>query len=255
MENDWEAGKFSLLGVKIHPVQKQDLLDFIVQSCRDKQQRILAGANAYAMNLAYELPWYKQFMNDSDMVYCDGIGVKWAAAMVGKSIPARLTHLDWVFDLFRLCEKHQLSLYLLGGTEKNAALAKLKMLADYPGIPAVYSQHGYFDKSRDSAENKAVVDRINAAEPDVIFICFGMPLQERWLIENWKHLNIGIAIPGGATIDYISGEVERVDAFFVNYQIEWLGRLFREPKRLWKRYLIGNPLFLLRVIIHEVLGL
>ena len=255
MTPHWQENAFNLLGVQIHPLNKRELLDFILGSCQEKSRKILAGANAFAMNLAYETPWYKQFMNDSDLVYCDGIGVKWAAALIGRSVPVRLTHLDWIFDLFHICEQHQLSLYLLGGTEKNAAMAKQQMRANYPGIPAVYSQHGYFDKDLDSPENRAVVAQINAAKPDIIFICFGMPLQEKWLIENWENLNVSVAIPGGATIDYISGEVERVPDFFVKYQVEWLGRLLREPKRLWKRYIIGNPLFLLRVIYHELLKL
>jgi N-acetylglucosaminyldiphosphoundecaprenol N-acetyl-beta-D-mannosaminyltransferase len=81
-----------------------------------------------------------------------------------------------------------------------------------------------------------------------------MPLQERWLMENWDHIDANVALTGGAVFDYVSGELQRAPRWMTDNGLEWLGRLLIEPRRLWKRYLIGNPLFIWRVL-KQRLGL
>jgi N-acetylglucosaminyldiphosphoundecaprenol N-acetyl-beta-D-mannosaminyltransferase len=82
----------------------------------------------------------------------------------------------------------------------------------------------------------------------MLLLGFGMPLQERWLMQNWDCLDVRVALTGGAAFDYISGDLRRGPRFLTDNGFEWLARLFIEPKRLWRRYVIGNPLFLLRVL-------
>jgi N-acetylglucosaminyldiphosphoundecaprenol N-acetyl-beta-D-mannosaminyltransferase len=83
----------------------------------------------------------------------------------------------------------------------------------------------------------------------------GMPIQELWLEENWDRVNANIALTGGAVFDYISGDLKRAPHWMTDHGLEWLGRLIIEPRRLWKRYMIGNPLFLWRVFRHHILRL
>jgi N-acetylglucosaminyldiphosphoundecaprenol N-acetyl-beta-D-mannosaminyltransferase len=109
-------------------------------------------------------------------------------------------------------------------------------------------RHGYFDHSAGSAENEAVLEEINAAAPDILLVGLGMPLQERWLTQNRQGLNVGVALSGGAVFDYVSQRVRRGPPILTESGFEWLARLLNEPRRLWKRYLLGNPLFLLRVL-------
>ncbi|MCA1687542.1 MAG: WecB/TagA/CpsF family glycosyltransferase, partial [Actinobacteria bacterium] len=109
-------------------------------------------------------------------------------------------------------------------------------------------RHGYFDHGAGSAENEAVVGEINAAAPDILVVGLGMPLQERWLMENWQKLDVSVALTGGAVFDYVSGRLSRGPRPLTGSGFEWLARLLVEPRRLWRRYLLGNPLFLLRVL-------
>jgi N-acetylglucosaminyldiphosphoundecaprenol N-acetyl-beta-D-mannosaminyltransferase len=102
-------------------------------------------------------------------------------------------------------------------------------------------------------ENETLIQQINDLKPNFILVGFGMPLQERWLMENWDRLEVNIAITLGAVFDYISGDLKRAPGWFNKHGMEWLGRLIIEPRRLWKRYLIGNPLFLLRIIKHRLI--
>ena len=108
--------------------------------------------------------------------------------------------------------------------------------------------HGYFDKTRNSDENKKVLEKINAVKPNILILGFGMPLQERWLMENWEQIDANIALTGGAVFDYVSGKLERGPQWMTNNSFEWFARLIIEPRRLWKRYILGNPLFLYRIL-------
>jgi N-acetylglucosaminyldiphosphoundecaprenol N-acetyl-beta-D-mannosaminyltransferase len=99
-----------------------------------------------------------------------------------------------------------------------------------------------------SPENEAVLQEINASSPDILLIGLGMPLQEYWLMENRHDLNAGVVLTGGAVFDYVSGRLRRGPRLLTESGFEWLARLLIEPRRLWRRYIVGNPLFLLRVL-------
>ena len=99
-----------------------------------------------------------------------------------------------------------------------------------------------------------MIEGINAAKPDLLIVGLGMPLQERWLADNWSSIDAGVALTAGATFDYISGELRRAPRWMTDNGLEWLGRLLLEPGRLWKRYIIGNPIFFWRVFVHDVMG-
>jgi N-acetylglucosaminyldiphosphoundecaprenol N-acetyl-beta-D-mannosaminyltransferase len=92
------------------------------------------------------------------------------------------------------------------------------------------------------------MNEINAAKPQILVVGFGMPRQERWLMENWDRVDANFALAGGAVFDYFSSRLRRGPRLLTDNGFEWLARLLVEPARLWRRYLLGNPLFLLRVL-------
>ena len=106
----------------------------------------------------------------------------------------------------------------------------------------------------DSLENKLIIEQINEFHPQILVLGLGMPLQEKWILENINSLDVKIAFPAGALFDYLSGELPRAPRWMTDNGLEWLGRLLVEPSRLWKRYILGNPLFFLRLFIHHFLG-
>jgi N-acetylglucosaminyldiphosphoundecaprenol N-acetyl-beta-D-mannosaminyltransferase len=101
-------------------------------------------------------------------------------------------------------------------------------------------------------ENREVVARINRAVPDILLVGFGMPLQEKWIAENRAGLDASVIMTVGAAFDYLAGEVRRAPRWATTRGLEWLGRLLVEPHRLWRRYLIGNPLFFWRVFLQKL---
>jgi N-acetylglucosaminyldiphosphoundecaprenol N-acetyl-beta-D-mannosaminyltransferase len=135
-----------------------------------------------------------------------------------------------------------------------AEKAATRLKERFPDLDIAGAHHGYFDKTAGSLKNEAVIQEINAVRPNILIVGFGMPLQERWLMENWNCIEANVAIVAGAVFDYVSGELHRGPRWLTDHGLEWLARLIIEPRRLWRRYLIGNPLFLARVI-KQRLGL
>jgi N-acetylglucosaminyldiphosphoundecaprenol N-acetyl-beta-D-mannosaminyltransferase len=124
----------------------------------------------------------------------------------------------------------------------------------YPSLEIAGTHHGYFDKDPTSVSNSHVVELINSASPDILLVGFGMPIQEQWLKDNWETIEARAAITGGAVLDYTSGALRRGPRLLTDHGLEWLARLLIEPRRLWRRYVIGNPMFLARVLRQRSAG-
>jgi N-acetylglucosaminyldiphosphoundecaprenol N-acetyl-beta-D-mannosaminyltransferase len=238
----------NILGVRVSTLPLDAVVDFIVRSVLNGDRAVLAYANVHAINLAQELPWFRSFLNEAALTYCDGFGVKWGAWLLGARIPERFTPPDWFPTLASACATQGISFYFLGARPGIAEKCAARLRERQPDLKILGSYHGYFNKTPGSAENQEVISAINAAAPDILVVGFGMPMQERWLVENWSQIQSKIALPVGAMFDYLAGEVQRAPRWMTDRGFEWLGRLFFEPRRLAHRYLIGNPGFLWRVL-------
>ena len=209
---------------------------------------VVLNVNAHCLNLCYGDPALRRFFNAADLVFCDGAGVRLAAKILGGHLPERITYADWLPRLASFAESEGLSLFFLGARPGVAENAARRLRGTHPTLKVVGVRHGFFDRVSGGPENEAVVAEINAASPDVLLLGLGMPLQERWLMENLGRLNVGVALTGGAVFDYASGGLRRGPRLLTDNGLEWLARLLVEPGRLWRRYLLGNPLFLARIV-------
>jgi N-acetylglucosaminyldiphosphoundecaprenol N-acetyl-beta-D-mannosaminyltransferase len=234
-----------VLGVGVDPLTVEDLHAEVGRLVRSRERGLVLNVNAYCLNLCYEDPKLRDFLNSAEVVFCDGAGVMLAARILGRRIPARITYADWIWQLADFAAAQGFSLYLLGARPGVAQAAARRLRECYPDLEIAGVRHGYFDHS---AGSEGVVEEIAAAAPDILLVGLGMPLQERWLMKNWQRLDVRVALTGGAVFDYTSGRLRRGPRLLTDYGFEWLVRLLIEPRRLWRRYLIGNPLFLLRVL-------
>jgi N-acetylglucosaminyldiphosphoundecaprenol N-acetyl-beta-D-mannosaminyltransferase len=236
-----------ILGVRFHKLTVDQLLDYIADRGHRERQTVVAYVNVYGMNLAYKMPWYKDFLNEADLVICDGFGVALGAKLLGQPIEAkhRTTCPDWIETLVQRCAKENLSIFLLAGEPGVATAAAAKFRQAAPGIRLEH-HHGYFAKSGE--ENDQVLAFINEFKPDILYIGFGMPLQEQWIRDNRDRIAAKVMLPQGACLDFYTGQRYRAPRLFTDHGLEWLARLLTEPRRLWKRYIVGNPLFLWRIL-------
>jgi N-acetylglucosaminyldiphosphoundecaprenol N-acetyl-beta-D-mannosaminyltransferase len=219
---------------------------------REKRKDVFAYVNVNAVNIAQKDAGFRDFLNGSFAAYCDGEGVRLGARILGSFLPPRIVLTYWIWDLCALCAGSGLSMFFLGGRETVVAQAVTAARERYPRLHIAGAHHGYFEKS--GPENERVVELINGAKPNVLFVGFGMPLQEHWIMDNLQRLEVNAVFPSGSMIDYTAGTRKYAPRWMAGHGMEWCYRLAREPGRLWRRYLIGNPLFLIRIVRQRLYG-
>lgn len=240
--------RVDILGVGVDPVTVEELHAEIDEFVRRKDHALVLNANVHCLNLTYKDRGLRGLLNSAEIVFCDGSGVVLAARILGRRIPRRITYADWMWQLADFAAAESFSLYFLGARPGVARKAAEKLQERNPDLEILGVRHGYFDLTPGSPDNEAVIKEINEAAPDILVLGFGMPLQERWLIQNWSRINANVALTGGAVFDYVSGELRRGPKILTYNGFEWLARLLIEPGRLWQRYVVGNPIFLFRVL-------
>jgi len=239
-----------VLGVRVDAIDGKGLNDRIATVIDRGGRTYFANVNIHAVNIAQKDHLFRAFLNNAPLVYCDGEGVRLGARILGTVLPPRIVLTYWIWDLCAMCEERGYSIFLLGGREQIVERAEENLLRAFPRLKIVGKQHGYFNKQGE--ESDSVIGRVNAAHPNVLFVCFGMPLQEHWVRENLARLQVNMILFGGSTIDYTARAKRVAPVWMRSTGLEWLFRMFQEPRRLWKRYLIGNPLFIGRVILQRV---
>ena len=211
-------------------------LDKFVQS---KQYHHAAFINAHCLNIAYKNKEYKQVLNSCSAVFADGIGAKIGAKILGYEVEENVNGTD----MFPLLAQKPYRIYLLGGAPGVAAKALEKARALNGKAEFVGCADGFFcEKSRE-----AVFAEIKALQPDIVLVAMGVPKQEMWINEHLHDLPGCVAIGVGGLLDFVSERIPRAPLWMRKCNIEWCYRLYNEPIRLFKRYIIGNPLFILRV--------
>lgn len=241
-----------ILGVRVHPLTVDQLHNAMAGLIDTDSHALVLHVNVHGLNLAAENPWMREFLNQAEIVFCDGAGVILGARLLGRHIPERITYADWMWQLAEFAAPRGYTFYFLGARPGVAKAAAERMTERYPNLKIVGVRDGYFNKATHHPENEDVVSDINRMRPNILIAGMGMPLQEQWLRDNWDRIDANIALTGGAVFDYLSGELQRAPAWMTNNGLEWLGRLFIEPRRLWQRYLVGNPLFFGRILRDRI---
>lgn len=230
--------------VLVDRISVGDMLRFVTNSLVSPIATTVFYANSYAVTLAEEDPAFAAAMGKADAIFCDGFGVYVASRVLNRPIPERFAWPDWIERLAAVCRDGGVSMFFLGAKEGVAAEAARKLEITVPGL-RVHSHHGHFPK--DDRSSRGVIDLVNASGAAVLLVGFGMPLQELWVMKHRDELKPRIVFSVGAMFDYVAGHVVRGPRWLTQHGFEWLTRLVVEPRRLWRRYLIGLPEFALLV--------
>jgi len=247
-------GKVNVLGVLIDQLRLTDVYEFIDQVIATDRRAIITYVNVMGVNLAYEHEWFRQFINKSDLAYCDGGGVRLGARFLGYHLPERFTLADWMESLAGIAEARGHSLFFLGNPPGVPEAAAERLCMKFPGLKIAGVHHGFFDKSPGHKENEAVIQQINTAKPNILFVGFGMPVQEKWIQENWAQCEGNIAFAVGAAFEYVAGILPRGPRWMTDHNLEWLARMIISPRRYTRRYLHDNPLFFYRLLRQRISG-
>ena len=244
------AEALNLLGLPVHAVDARQVLDFMAEAIAAKRQAVILHLNVFGANLAARNPWLKAVFHDAQLVFCDGDGIRWGLRILGRKPPPKITYNEWLWQMADWCQEHGFSVYLLGGRPGVAQRAARNLEARNPDLRILGTHDGYFEK--EGRQSETVVAEINRLHPDILLVCFGMPIQERWLRDNSSRLAVHVLLTGGAALDYAAGIIPVAPRWMKGLQIEWLFRFLREPVRLFGRYVIGNPRFMARVLAQRV---
>ena len=232
---------FDVMGLRLHNIHRSAIVERVVEAVDEQSKLLVVNANAHCVTLSQSEPWMRSLFAGADIAFCDGAGVQMATKILRGFTPHRTTPPEWLgAALERLGPKARV--FWLGGAPEVALQAAAAFEARYDVVTAGV-QHGFFDATPGSAESRAIVARINDSRATILLVNMGMPRQERWLWDNWQALSPVVAITAGALVDHAAGRVRRPPRWVANLGIEWLVRLIREPRRLWRRYLLGLPVF------------
>lgn len=233
-----------VLGVRVDPVDRTGLFDAVSRLIAANAAATVAYANVHVLNVAHGDPALRNFLERADLVYCDGGGVVLGARLLGQRLPERMTGADWIWDLAARAERERWRIFWMGGEPGVAQAAARRLQERNPGLE-IATEHGFV------RDDDRLVATINAYAPHVLLVGMGTPLQERWTAANRAALQVPVVWVTGATADFVSGKVARGPQWLHDRQ-EWLARLLVDPKRLWRRYLLGNTMFLTRIALERL---
>lgn len=238
------------LGIQVDVLDTKGLCNRVMDFALKGEKRKVMLVNTDCMLLSFKDKEYRQILNRADLVYADGVGVIWGAKLWGHHLPGRSTGADFFPDFCRESARHSLKIFLLGGREGVAEESATNLLKKTANLRIVGTHHGYFK----TEETMKIINVINAANPHILVVGFGAPLQEKWIDENASKLNVNVLWGVGGLFDFISGRTRRGPQWLLDNGFEWLCRLIAEPGRLWRRYLVGNTKFILYLLWYRFIA-
>ena len=233
----------SLFGLQLlnanHASAVQHLLDRTGQTTA-------AFLNAHCVNMAAQDPLYMRALRAADVILPDGAGISLAAKFTGRQLRENLNGTDLCLPLCHGAAQRGLSVYLLGAAPGVAQKSADNLILKVPGLQIAGTRDGFFDQE----QSDSVIAEINASGADIVMVAMGVPLQDVWLYQHRKDINAQLVLGVGALFDFTAGRVRRAPVVLRKAKLEWAWRLAIEPRRMFKRYVLGNPAFVARAATH-----
>jgi N-acetylglucosaminyldiphosphoundecaprenol N-acetyl-beta-D-mannosaminyltransferase len=231
-------------GIATACLSRDGLARMMLQDCLDARQnperhpKLVFAANGHTIALSARDEAFRFTFEQADITHADGQATVFASRMTNTPIPERSATTDFIHDAAKLAARHNLRFFLLGATEEANREAARILEETYPGLKVVGRRHGYF--SRD--EEEEICDEINLTLPDVIWVGLSAPLEYEFAVRNKTRLSGGWLVTCGGCYNFITGANPRAPRWMQNVGLEWLFRLMNEPRRLFWRYAVTNPL-------------
>lgn len=235
-----------LFGIELNTVSTAEFLDVLFQWVEKNHQRnrFITYLNAHCANVYFKDKQYADIVDKADLVYADGQAVVWAARFLGQPLPERVNAGDFFLKFLKRCAREKKSVYFLGSYPRVVDKLQKKLLQIIPDLKIAGFHHGFFKNE----ESQEIIENIKKSGASFVLTGMGVPLQEKFA---WNHLmksRCPVIWCVGALFEYYAGETPRAPVWMRKAGLEWLFRLLVEPKRMWKRYIIGNIIFIFRTL-------
>lgn len=224
--------------IKVYTDNSSSILNQFNTALNARKQKIIFFLNAHCYNVAQKDKKYKEILNDADFVLNDGIGISIAAKIFNVELNENHNGTDFTPRVLELANQKKSRVFLLGGEKGVAEEAASNIKNKYSDIEMLGYYEGFFQ------DDYKIINKINDFKPDILIVGMGVPIQEKWINQYKKELNCTLILGVGAFLDFTANKVKRAPIIYRKLKLEWLYRLIQEPKRLWKRYLLGNVIFL-----------
>lgn len=238
------VNKISLMGLDIDNVSLEEAILEIDNLINNKKSSYVVTPNVdHVVQLQKDDLFKKIYMN-ADLVLTDGMPLVWASKILKKPIKEKVSGSDLFLPLCQHAANKGYKVFFLGGLEGVAQKAADIIIQKYPGfkICGVYSPPFGFEN--DKSENQKIINMINQADPQILFVGVGAPKQEKWIYKNKNKYKQLVSLAIGASFDFVAGTVKRAPVCLQRAGLEWLYRFIKEPRRLFKRYFIDDARFL-----------
>jgi N-acetylglucosaminyldiphosphoundecaprenol N-acetyl-beta-D-mannosaminyltransferase len=240
--------RLAVLDLPIDNLTMEEAVQAIVERMNSDRPCQICFVNAHCANIARRDRAYCQVLKGAELRLADGIGMKLAGKLLGREVRQNVNGTDLFPRLCAALKDSGKGVFLLGARPGVAEGARDWVAAHCPGVRIAGCYHGYFSQE----EEEAVVWRIAASGADLLLVAMGAPRQEKWIGRHLPRTGARVAMGVGGLFDFYSGRIPRAPLWMREMGLEWFYRFCREPRRMWKRYFVGNAVFLFRVILARV---
>jgi N-acetylglucosaminyldiphosphoundecaprenol N-acetyl-beta-D-mannosaminyltransferase len=238
--------------VNVDGVTFAQALDTIAAMVADGHGGTVFTPNVDHVVMAEHDERFRRAYDAANLSLADGMPVLWAARVLGAPLPEKISGSDLALPLMERAAREGWRVYILGGAPGVAARAAERLVERFPRIVIAGTDAPRIDMSAPASSRADVLARVRESKADVVLVALGAPKQELWIAEAAPALRPAVLLGVGAAIDFIAGTARRAPRWMSRGGLEWLYRLAQEPRRLWKRYLVRDPEFLLIVLREKI---
>ena len=241
-------------GLQIDNVSMQEAVARVLNLAKSKGKHIATTPNLDFLYNASHNNHFKKVLNSSSLSIPDGKPLILLSNVLGKPLKGKVSGADFFVEICKSSVEQGISIYLMGSAPGVAAKAKENLEKKISGLNIVGAVSPSYGFEKDDEECEELVRKINSVAPDILFVGVGSPKQELWIDKHLDQLDVKVAIGVGASFDFAAGHVKIPSPFIKRMGVAWLWRLASEPKRLWRRYLINDLPFFIKLYINALLS-
>lgn len=215
------------------------------------ERQVINTINPHSYVTAKDDPFFREALKHSDILLPDGSGIVLAVKQIKKQSIRKIAGADLHKFLLESINQKSGKVFYMGASQNTLDKIKERLDGEYPNITADFYSPPFKPEFSDE-ENQEIINRVNAFDPDVLFVGMTAPKQEKWLHAHKDKLHFTVASCIGAVFDFYAGTVKRPSQIWIDLHLEWLPRLLKEPKRLWRRNFISTPIFLWEMLKWKI---
>lgn len=245
-------GRVKFLDFYIDNISMQEALGRVDRFVDSRRPHQLVAVNAAKVVRMQQDARLAELIGSSDLIFADGQAVVGASRFLGSNLKERVAGIDLMNEIVKHSSRKGYSIYFLGAREEIVRKVVEVYKTRFPQINIAGWHNGYFESDK---EEQAVIDEIRGLRPDILFVAMGTPKKEYWIRDNLMRLMVPVCMGVGGSFDVIAGALKRAPGWMQRIGLEWFFRFLNEPRRMWKRYLIGNTLFMWLVLREKCYSL